>query len=125
MKLPWAESHSRFTLLFERFVIDVLRQTNTQAAKEILGISWDEAWHLAERAVQRGMDRKPARIIPLLGVDEKSAGKGQQNYITIISDLENSTEEPYFPEQEPDLTLKLPQESGARQSDIRSFEPSR
>ena len=93
VKLPWAESHSRFTLLFERFAIDVLRQTNTQAAKAILGISWDEAWHLAERAVQRGMDRKPARIIPLLGVDEKSAGKGQQNYITIISDLENSTVE--------------------------------
>jgi transposase len=92
-RLPWAEPHSRFTLLFERFAIDVLRQTNTQAARAILGISWDEAWHLAERAVQRGMARKPARIVPLIGVDEKSAGKGQRNYITIISDLEGSTVE--------------------------------
>ena len=46
-----------------------------------------------ERAVQRGLARKPAQVTPLLGVDEKSAGKGQQNYITIISDLERSTVE--------------------------------
>ena len=46
VKLPWAEPHSRFTLLFERFTIDVLQQTNTQAARDILGIGWDEAWHL-------------------------------------------------------------------------------
>lgn len=90
VKLPWAEPHSRFTLLFERFAIDVLRQTNTQAAREILGISWDEAWHLMDRAVARGMARKSAKVVPLLGVDEKSAGKGQQNYVTIISDLKNS-----------------------------------
>ena len=92
-RLPWAEPHARFTLLFERFAIDVLRHTNTHAARIILRISWDEAWHLMERAVQRGLARKPAQVTPLLGVDEKSAGKGQQNYITIISDLERSTVE--------------------------------
>jgi transposase len=87
VRLPWAEPHSRFTLLFERFAIDVLRHTNTKAAKTILRISWDEAWHLAERAVARGMARKPAEIVPLIGVDEKSAGRGQQNYVTVISNL--------------------------------------
>ncbi len=46
-----------------------------------------------ERAVQRGLARKPAKITPLVGVDEKSAGTGQQNYVTIISDLESSTVE--------------------------------
>ena len=90
VRLPWAEPHARFTLLFERFAIDVLKHTNTHAAREILGISWDEAWHLMERAVQRGLMRKPAKIVPLVGVDEKSAGKGQKNYVTIISDLESS-----------------------------------
>lgn len=88
VKLPWAEPFSRFTLLFERFAIDVLLQTNIQAAREILFISWDEAWHLMEQAVKRGVARKPEMVVPLLGVDEKSAGKGQQNYVTIISNLE-------------------------------------
>lgn len=89
VRLPWAEPHSRFTLLFERFAIDVLRQTNTKAARTILRISWDEAWHLAERAVARGLARKPAEVVPLIGVDEKSAGRGQQNYVTVISNLES------------------------------------
>lgn len=93
VRLPWAEPHARFTLLFERFAIDVLKHTNTQAARAILRISWDEAWHLMERAVQRGLARKPAKVVPLVGVDEKSAGKGRQNYVTVISDLEGSTVE--------------------------------
>jgi transposase len=92
-RLPWAEPQSRFTLLFERFAIEVLRQTSIQAAAMILRVSWDEAWHLMERAVARGIQRKPARVVPMIGVDEKSAGKGQQNYVTVISDLEGSTVE--------------------------------
>lgn len=86
VRLPWAEPHARFTLLFERFAIEVLLHTSIQAARTILHISWDEAWHLMERAVQRGLDRKPKRIIEQFGVDEKSVGKGQNNYITIVSD---------------------------------------
>jgi len=93
VRLPWAEPHARFTLLLERFAIDVLMHTNTHAARSILRISWDEAWHLMERAVQRGLARKPVKITPLVGVDEKSAGTGQQNYVTIVSDLESSTVE--------------------------------
>ena len=93
VRLPWAGPHARFTLLFERFAIDVLRHTSIQAARRILRISWDEAWHLMERAVQRGLKRKPRRIIPLIGVDEKSVGKGQKNYITLVSDIGKSTVE--------------------------------
>jgi len=91
VKLPWAEPHSRFTLLFERFAIDVLLHTSIQAARTILRISWDEAWHLMDRAVQRGLDRKPQRVIPRLGVDEKSAGRGQKNYVTIVSNVDEGT----------------------------------
>ena len=49
--VPWAEPRSRFTLLFERFAIDVLRQCDVSGATRILRISWDEAWRLMERAV--------------------------------------------------------------------------
>lgn len=89
VRLPWAEPHGRFTLLFERFAIDVLLHTNIQGARRILQISWDEAWHLMNRAVQRGLARKQQRVIPRIGVDEKSAGKGQKNYVTIISDVDS------------------------------------
>jgi len=92
VRLPWAGPHARFTVLFERFAIEVLRHTTIQAGRQILRISWDEAWHVMERAVQRGLRRKPERIIAQLGVDEKSVGSGQ-DYVTVVCDLERSTVE--------------------------------
>ena len=92
VRLPWAEPHARFTVLFERFAIEVLSHTHIQAGRQILRISWDEAWHVMERAVQRGLRRKPERIIAQLGVDEKSAGSGQ-DYVTVVCDLERATVE--------------------------------
>ena len=92
VRLAWAEPHSRFTVLFERFAIEVLSHTHIEAGREILGISWDEAWHLLERAVQRGERRKPQRIIARLGVDEKSVGSGQ-DYVTVVCDLDRATVE--------------------------------
>ena len=92
VRLPWAERRSRFTLIFERFAIEVLVNTHIQAGRRILGISWDEAWHLMDRAVQRGLRSKPKRIISQLGVDEKHAGAGQ-DYVTIVCDLHRGTVE--------------------------------
>jgi transposase len=92
VRLPWAEPHARFSLLFERFAIVVLRQTTIQAATQILRISWDEAWHILDCAVERGLSRKPQRIIPQIGVDEKSAGRGQ-DYVTVVCNLEAGTVE--------------------------------
>jgi transposase len=92
VQLPWAEPHSRFTTLFERLAIDVLQETDVMGATRILRISWDEAWHLMERAVERGRRRKRRGVIPLLGVDEKAAAKGHK-YITLVCDLGESSVE--------------------------------
>lgn len=56
----------------------VLEQRTIQAVTQIPGISWDEAWHILDRAVERGLRRKPRRITPEIGVDEKSAGRGTE-----------------------------------------------
>ena len=61
--VPWAEPRSRFTLLFERLAIDVLRQCDVSGATRILRISWDEAWGVMQRAVTRGRVRKQARMV--------------------------------------------------------------
>ena len=90
--LPWAEPHARFTALFERLAIDVLKETDITGACKILHISWDEGWHLMERAVARGMARKERRVPGLMGVDEKAAAKGQR-YLTLVCDLESATVE--------------------------------
>lgn len=53
--LPWAEKGSRFTMLFERFAIDVLQAAQTiKGAQGILRTSWDETWHILEKQHRRG-----------------------------------------------------------------------
>ena len=84
--VPWAEKYGRFTKLFERLAIDVLRECSVSAACALLRMSWDEADGIKQRAVARGQRRKQAQPIPRLGVDEKSAGRGQ-NYVTVVANL--------------------------------------
>lgn len=91
--LPWAEKGSRFTMMFERFAIDLLMAAQTvKGAMGILRASWDETWHILTKAVARGQARKTDKVMPRLGIDEKAFRKGQ-NYVTMIYDLDNSTVE--------------------------------
>jgi transposase len=92
VRLPWAEPRSRFTTLFERLAIEVLGECDVLGASRLLRLSWDESWHLMERAVARGLEAKPARVIAKIGVDETSIAAGQ-SYITVVSDLEQNTVE--------------------------------
>jgi transposase len=92
VRLPWAEARARFTALYERFAIDVLRETDVLGATKILRISWDEAWHIMERAVARGLLAKEQRISTRIGVDEKAAAKGMK-YITVVCDIDRATVE--------------------------------
>lgn len=87
---PWAGKHSRFTLLFEAFAVEVLQACGTvNAAATLLGLSWDALQTIMDRAVERGLDRREATPIPHLGLDEKSFGKGH-DYITVLTDLGGS-----------------------------------
>src|SRR5262249_34128828 len=90
--LGWAEPMSRFTTLFERLAIDVLAECDVAGAARLLRLSWDEAWHLMDRAVARGLAAKTLRVPAHLGVDEKAAGRGQ-DYVTVVCDLDAGTVE--------------------------------
>ena len=85
--VPWTEKFARFTRLFERLAIDLMRECSVLAACDILGISWDEADGIKQRAVARGLERKKTKPVPRVGVDEKSAGRGQ-DYVTVVAKLE-------------------------------------
>jgi transposase len=103
VRLPWTEAGSRFTNMFQALAITVLRATNVKRAGEILRISWDEAWHLMERAVLRGRAAKGAALPRLLGVDEKAIAKGHR-YMTLVCDLEAATVE-YIGEERREASL--------------------
>lgn len=88
MSVPWAGKHGRFTMAFEALAIKVLLCCQSvSSACEILGLSWDAAQAIINRAVERGMDRRQLEGITAVGIDEKSFLKGQ-SYASLLYDLE-------------------------------------
>lgn len=89
--VPWAAARSRFTLLMERLIIDLITQCSTvSGACRIARITWDEAWGVMDRAVVRGLQRRTAQPRRYVGVDEKAFRKSHR-YHTIVCDLEAAT----------------------------------
>jgi len=90
MQVPWAAPQGRFTLLFERFAVEVLfASASISQGCELLGIGWDTAQEIMRRAVERGLDRRQLEQLKHVGMDEKSFKRGQ-SYITLLTDLEQS-----------------------------------
>lgn len=89
IKTPWSEPYSRFTLLFVRFAIDVIKACgNLSDAAALLNMSWDEIRLIQSKAVERGMERRKRKHIKYLGIDEKNFKKGRK-FVTVLNDLEN------------------------------------
>jgi transposase len=86
--VPWAGKHSRFTLMFEAFAIEVLKMAKSlEAGRLLLGLSWDSAQSIMKRAVERGLAKRDTSDLERVGIDEKSFLKGH-NYLTALNDLE-------------------------------------
>jgi len=91
VRTDWAEKHSRHTILFEKWAIQVLLGCNNRTqAKKLLGLSWDEVNTVQDRAVKRGLCNRKELNAEFLGVDEKSFLKGHK-YVTVVYDIENSS----------------------------------
>lgn len=89
VRLPWAEPNSRFTALFERLAIDWMTEAGRSATARQLDLSWAEADGIMQRAVDRGLARRPAQAVVTLGVDEKSF-QGRE-FVTVMCDLDAGT----------------------------------
>lgn len=88
--VPWAAPQGRFTLVFERFAVDVLLAcASVSQGCDLLGIGWDAAHQIMKRAVERGLERRQLEALKHLGMDEKSFKRGQ-SYITLLTDLEGA-----------------------------------
>ena len=90
VRVPWAEPGSRFTSLFERLAIDVLKETSIEGAAGLLGLSWDEVHHIQQRAVERGLGRRDQEVPKYLGIDEKNIGK-RAGFATVSTNLDEGT----------------------------------
>jgi transposase len=90
MEVPWAGKHSRFTLMFEAFAIDVMQScSSVSKAAGLLRLNWRSAHQIMQRAVERGLERRQVDEVKHCGMDEKSFRKGHR-YISLLIDLDSS-----------------------------------
>jgi transposase len=88
--VPWADKHSRFTLLFEAFALEILQAaSNVKRAAEVLDLDWDAVHSILKRGVERGLARRSVDQVQHVGLDEKSFGRGQ-SYVSLMVDLDQS-----------------------------------
>jgi transposase len=85
ISIPWAEKGSRYTYLFESYVIDWLKETSISAVCRQISIGYDAIWGIKARAVKRGLSRRSELIPKSVAIDETNSKKGH-NYLTIISE---------------------------------------
>lgn len=85
VSVPWAESGSGFTSLFEALVIDWLHEASIRAVSRQLRVSWSSIDRIMARAVERGMARRGAMHPQRLCVDETSFRK-RHEYVTVVTD---------------------------------------
>ena len=87
VKVPWAGPKSRFTLMFERLAIEVLKLTRCQSrAARLLRLSPGQVHDLMSRAVERGLSQRELGEIEHVSLDEKSFQKGH-SYGTVLCDV--------------------------------------
>jgi transposase len=92
VSVPWAETGSRFTLLYENRVIDTLKECDVTGVNRLTGTTWSEAWNIMDKAVARGLKRKKVSVPEYIGIDEKSFAK-RHRYETLVCNLRTGTVE--------------------------------
>jgi transposase len=116
IEVPWAGKNSRFTLMFEAFAIRVLQAGETvQSGAGLLRLDWHSAHQIMERAVERGLQRRKTETVRLVGIDEKSFGRGQ-DYVSLMSDLEQSRVLEVVPDRTAEACQELWTHLGSEQS---------
>ena len=91
IEVPWASKHSRFTLLFEAFAIEVLKASRSvKDAQGLLRLSWYQVQSIMAAAVSRGLARRRGEEVAFVGMDEKSflRGKKSESFASVMTDLD-------------------------------------
>ena len=85
IRVPWAESGSRYTALFEALIIDWLKEATVKAVARQMMLSWNAIDGIQQRAVKRGLARRKTKPPKRIAVDETSFQK-RHEYVTVVTD---------------------------------------
>jgi transposase len=89
VEVPWAREGSGFTLLFEGFVLALVKAMPVAAVARLVGEHDTRLWRILHHYVDRAREEADFSDVTHVGVDETSARRGH-NYITLFCDLDEA-----------------------------------
>lgn len=89
VEVPWTRQGSGFTLLFEAFVMMLVRNMPVNAVANLIGIYSDRIWRIIDHYVAEAYKSIDFSNVTTIGLDETSSKRGH-NYITLFVDLDKS-----------------------------------
>jgi len=89
IEVPWARKDSGFTLLFEAFVMMLVKNMPVNAVANLIGIYSDRVWRIIDYYVSQAYNCVDFSDVATIGLDETSNKRGH-NYITLFVDLDKS-----------------------------------
>lgn len=103
--VPWVDGRSEFTTLFEERIISLLKATSIAAVAKELDITWDQVDGVMDRAVKRGLARRPVPTITHLSIDETSMMKGH-DYVGVLTDGDSGIVVEVLPDKDKETVVK-------------------
>ena len=85
--VPWARPGSGFTLLFEAFVMTLVKGMPVAAAARLVGEHDTRLWRVLQHYVDDAVTRMDLADLRRVAIDETAARRGQ-NYISLFADID-------------------------------------
>jgi transposase len=85
--VPWARPGSGFTLLFEAFVMTLVKGMPVAAVARLVGEHDTRLWRVVQHYVDDAVARMDLADLRRLAIDETAAKRGQ-NYVTLFVDID-------------------------------------
>lgn len=89
IEVPWTRPGAGFTLLFEAFVMELVRNMPVNAVADLVGVYSDLIWRIIDHYVKQAYESVDFSDAVSIGLDETSSKRGH-NYITLFVDLKKS-----------------------------------
>jgi transposase len=87
VNVPWARPGSGFTLLFEAFVMALVKDMPVAAAARLVGEYDTRLWRVVQHYVETAVARMDLSDLRRVAIDETAAKRGQ-NYISLFVDMD-------------------------------------
>jgi len=90
VEVPWARPGSGFTLLFEAFVLELIRHMPVSNAADLVGENDKRIWTIIEHYVDKAYQQSKWEKVERVAIDETSRRKGH-TYVTNFLDLDTGS----------------------------------